>query len=136
MAKYETDPRPSDQRFLELPRVYEDVPTETLKEVLEAAQKLTNEVDQYESAVGQSLGPHYRNGMKALSLAMMFRQDRAVARGSIQLLAELTLRVYRSGENGRYFINQYALENPNIFSGFDSEAVIHLATIWENQLSD
>lgn len=136
MAKYETDPRPSDQRFLELPRVYEDVPTETLKEVLEAVQKLTDEVDQYESVVEKSLGRYNRNGMKVRALTMMFREDNTVARGSVQLLAELTLRVYLSGEDGRYFINEYAQENPNIFSSFDTQSVIILASVWANQLSD
>lgn len=136
MAKHQIHPLPSDKIFLELPRVYEDVPTEVLKEVLEALQRLTDEVDQYESVAERRLLDYYKSGMEALALTLRFHHEKTIAKASIQVLAELTLRVYLSGEDGLYFMHQYANENSSIFSGFDTQAVVHLATVWENQLSE
>lgn len=136
MAKYEIDPHTSDKIFLDLPRVYEDVPTETLKELLEAMEKFTGAIAQYESVIGRELTFYFKAGMKAPALTLVFRQDETVAVAVIQILAELTLRVYLSGGDANRFINQYALENASIFFGFDTQAVVYLATVWENQLSE
>ena len=111
MAKYEIDPFSSDKMFLELPRVYEDVPTETLKEVLKAMEKFTGAIAQYESVIGRELPFYYKTGMKAPALTMVFRHDETVATAVIQVLAELTLRVHLSGDDANRFIKWYALEN-------------------------
>lgn len=135
MAKYEIDPYPSDKMFLELPRVYEDIPTETLKEVLEAMEKFTGAIAQYESVIGRELPFYYKTGMKAPALTMVFRHDETVAIAVIQVLAELTLRVHLSGDDANHFIKRYALENAGIFFGFDTQAVTYLVTVWEDGLS-
>ncbi len=135
MAKLEIRAHSSDRVYLELPRVYGDVPTEALRTMANALNELTEAVHQYELSAEQNLLDYETRGMEALSLPNRIRHDKLIAKAAIQVLAELTFRVYMAGDDGRYFINSYSDEVPHIFSGFDTQSVIYLATTWENQLS-
>jgi len=136
MAKYEIHPDHSDKVFLDLPRVYEDLSVAELNEVLSALEDFTGSVNRYRRTAERVLADDYKRGMEALAIVLKFHHEKTIARASIQVLAELTLRVYLAGDDGRFFINNYALEHTGIFSGFDTQAVIYLATAWENQLSE
>lgn len=126
---------PSDQDFLDLPRVYRDIPSSTLMQILEELTLITEAFSRFESKVESALSEDYSKGMKVLDLCLHVHHQKLIAKASIQVLAELTLRVYLNGDDGRYFINSYALENTAIFSRFYTQSVIELANVWENQLN-
>lgn len=133
MSKIEINPHYTDLPFLELPRVYENVPATTLAEALSALSKLLDAQNEYESKVEPLLIDIEKSGIQALSLIVKESHEKLLGKAIAQILAEFTLRVYLAGEDGRYFINNYESEHTSLFSGFDTQTVIYMATNWQNQ---
>lgn len=123
-----------DQRhFADIPRAYKDIPSLVLREILEELTLLTAAFDRFESKAESKLSKDYVRGMKALDLCLKNHHEKLIAKASIQILAELTLRVHLNGNNALQFINDYALENITVISGFDTSSVLFLASVWEKQ---
>ena len=131
-----------DLPYVELPRVYRDYTMEELRVILEALKDLAIASEKYEFQVE----PIVYSGDREFSeishqntlTAFLPGNTRERASASVQLLAEMVLRVELSGDHGGDFMAKFLKDHMDLFKGggFDNHSPVILAGVWEKQLSD